>query len=71
MTNPSALHDPLAKLTFPDAPLVSQLRGAAERERQEHADGGWCSLLEAAADKLEPVEKAQKEKTFQQIAEGT
>jgi len=59
MPCPSALHDPMAKLFFPDAPLVPQLRSAAEHERRfpDQNGYGWTALLEAAANRVEELEK--------------
>lgn len=59
MPNPSPLHDPMAKLFFPLAPIVPQLRSAAEHDRQYPDQYGysWTSLLSAAADRIEELEK--------------
>ena len=61
MPCPSPLHDPLAKLVFPNAPLPGQLRAAAEREKKEPDANGyhWGYLMDAAADKIDALEEAQ------------
>lgn len=59
MPNPSPLHDPLAKLFFPNAPIVPQLRRAAKRDKED--GNGWPGLLDAAADQIEVMEELLKE----------
>jgi hypothetical protein len=61
MPNPSPLHDPLAKLFFPNAPLVPQLRSAAERDQRD--GDGWPGLLNAAADQIEAMEEYLKSRS--------
>lgn len=63
MPNPSPLHDPMAKLFFPGAPLVPQLRAAAQQDERhpDHYGYGWTALLNAAADRIEDLEKAERE----------
>lgn len=58
MPNPSVLHDPMAKLYFPDTPIVPQLRQAAEHDAHNLDQYGysWTALLSAAADRIEQLE---------------
>ena len=50
MPNPSVLHDPLAKLYFPLAPILPQLMAAAERDLKDGE--GWGPLLDAAVREI-------------------
>lgn len=63
MPNFSPLHDPMAKLYFPDAPIVPQLRQAAEYDARNPDQYGysWTALFSAAADRIEQLERKKQQ----------